>query len=676
MQEKNKNITPGKAKRFFTFRAISAKIFLCCLINCIILIIVISLVLSGTINSTTEEYTLASVKSDLYHIEDIITNHESAHWYIGEDGALYCNNVRIGDGLEDDAYLSPFEEAEYKTGSFCYAFMKVNGENDPDNGFYVRVAGTVLDENGDSLVGTFMDSDIAATLDEEGEYHDVHGSGQDETLRYYRALYNSDGEIVGALLVGKNMAALNNIANNSSRSMYAVIIIVIILTALFMFLITKKWTRSVDKTIVYLKRIGDGELPEDPLVLNTRDEIGEVASAVNEMVRSLKENRRLGAELEVAKDLQANLLPKTFPPFPSRTDFDLYASMHPAREVGGDFYDFFMTHDNKLVLIIADVSGKGIPAALFMVITRTLIKEHAKTGMPANDVLTLTNNILCEGNSSGLFVTAWLGIIDLDNGDVEFANAGHNPPIIEHNDNFSYLKCTADFVLAGMDGTIYHNQHLHLDSGDILYLYTDGVTEACNTEFRQYGEKRLINFISEKHGGLDMQELCIDIKADVDSFSAGTEQFDDMTMLAVKFTGGGSASYEKTLPATIANIEVLIDFINEKLLKHNFSKPVITQINVAVDEILSNIANYAYSGIEGTVRVVLQFPADSDQVIMKFIDGGLPYNPLEKEDPDITLGVEDRPIGGLGIYIVKKTMDNVEYTYDNGKNILTLTKSI
>ena len=194
-----------------------------------------------------------------------------------------------------------------------------------------------------------------------------------------------------------------------------------------------------------------------------------------------REKERIGAELHVATQIQADMLPRIFPPFPERREFDIYASMNPAKEVGGDFYHFFLLDNRHFAVVIADVSGKGVPAALFMVIAKTLIKSHAQFGNEPADIFTITNNQLCEGNEAGLFVTAWMGILDLHTGDLSCVNAGHNPPLIRRRDGaFEYIKMKPGFVLAGLEDMQYTQTQLHLDTGDTLFLYTDGVTEAEN----------------------------------------------------------------------------------------------------------------------------------------------------------------------------------------------------
>ena len=213
-------------------------------------------------------------------------------------------------------------------------------------------------------------------------------------------------------------------------------------------------------------------------------------------------------------------------------------TMHPAKEVGGDFYDFYFVGENRLGFLIADVSGKGIPAAMFMMTAKTIIKGYAESGKSIDEVFTTANAKLCESNEAGMFVTAWMGVLDITNGNVEFANAGHNPPLVRHADgSFEYLKSKPGFILAGMEGMKYRKNGLVLSPGDEIYLYTDGVTEATNSENELYGEERLLNLLNTLQG-LTGEEVCRAVKADIDAFSGDAPQFDDITMLYLKYNGG------------------------------------------------------------------------------------------------------------------------------------------
>ena len=243
------------------------------------------------------------------------------------------------------------------------------------------------------------------------------------------------------------------------------------------------------------------------------------------------------AELNVASNIQRDMLPNIFPAFPDRSEFDVYATMDPAKEVGGDFYDFFMIDQTHLAVVIADVSGKGVPAALFMVIAKTIIRNQAQSSLSPAEIFTRANEQLCENNGEGLFVTAYLGILDLRTGVLTYANAGHNPPLIQQSgDRFEWLKLRPGFVLAGMEGMRYKEFQVTLKPGDCLFLYTDGVTEATNAALELYGEKRLEAVLnSDAAQGLAPDQLLPYLKSQVDLFAAGAPQADDITMLGLQF---------------------------------------------------------------------------------------------------------------------------------------------
>lgn len=279
---------------------------------------------------------------------------------------------------------------------------------------------------------------------------------------------------------------------------------------------------------------------------HTKDEIGELAHDFNRMMGDIEnyvmnirtvtaEKERIGAELSIATQIQANMLPCIFPAFPERNEFDIYATMNPAKEVGGDFYDFFMVDDRHLAIVMADVSGKGVPAALFMVIGKTLIKDHTTPGKDLGEVFTEVNELLCESNSEGLFITAFEGVIDLSSGAFRYVNAGHEIPYICKKDGkFEPYKIRAGFVLAGMEGMKYKCGELELEPGDKIFQYTDGVTEATNANNELYGMDRLTEILGE-NSALAPTELLPVIKNDIDRFVGEAPQFDDITMLCLEY---------------------------------------------------------------------------------------------------------------------------------------------
>ena len=233
-------------------------------------------------------------------------------------------------------------------------------------------------------------------------------------------------------------------------------------------------------------------------------------------------------------------MPNIFPPFPDRKEFDIYATMNAAKEVGGDFYDFYLLDENHLVITIADVSGKGIPAALFMMISKTILKNFSMTMTNPEDfsaVMTLANNQLCQNNDAMMFVTVFMGMLDLKTGEFIFVNGGHNPPLLykKSANEYNYLEVKRNFVLGGMDDLDFVQQKIKLEKGDAIFLYTDGVTEALNKKNDQYGEKNLRDCLNRSEKNLSVEELLHFVRADVDKHVDGAEQSDDITMLILKF---------------------------------------------------------------------------------------------------------------------------------------------
>jgi len=333
------------------------------------------------------------------------------------------------------------------------------------------------------------------------------------------------------------------VSRDVSLSVFTVLQIVIFgaLFVLIYFLVRKLVVKNIHKVNTSLSAITEGKLDT---VVDVRSHVefdslsNDINATVDTLKRYIKEaEERIDAELAFAKAIQHSALPSVFPPYPNRKEFEIYATMHTAKEVGGDFYDFYFIDDDNLAFLMADVSGKGIPAAMFMMQSKTIIKSCAESGMSVEQVFTVANEKLCEGNDAGMFVTAWMGILNVKTGKVLFANAGHNPPLVKHADGtYEYLKTRAGFVLAGMEGVRYRKNELELAPGDAIYLYTDGVTEATDANNALYGEDRL-HTVLEKYKDAAPQVICDEVKRDVDAFVGEAPQFDDITMLALKYNG-------------------------------------------------------------------------------------------------------------------------------------------
>ncbi|MCL2231352.1 MAG: SpoIIE family protein phosphatase, partial [Treponema sp.] len=321
---------------------------------------------------------------------------------------------------------------------------------------------------------------------------------------------------------------------------------------------------------------------------------------------------------------------------------------------------------------------KGVPSALYMVIAKTIIKEACMNAAGCNedalcakknpfDVIVTVNEKLCENNENAMFVTAIVGILNIPTGKFKFINAGHNPPIVRRNGNFEYLRNEPCLVLGFLENAKYEQYEMTLEKGDILYLYTDGVTEAMNNKKEMYGEEKLLETVKNCRV-LSPKDILLSVKNDVDAFSCGVEQSDDITMLCVKMLD----RKELQIDADITKLNEIFQFINKELEKHGFSSMQIKEIDVAAEEIFVNIVNYAYDQKGGKVLITIY---NEGKTVIRFEDMGKPYNPLSQKEPDLEKNLLERDIGGLGIYLVKKIMDTVTYRRSGGKNILEITKT-
>ena len=457
---------------------------------------------------------------------------------------------------------------------------------------------------------------------------------------------------------------------------------ILIFATLFVFiyiLIKRVIINNLEKINDTLGRITRGDL-NITVDVRSSQEFSSLSDDINSTVSTLKRYiaeaaARIDKELEYAKQIQLSALPKNFPDDES---LGIYAQMIAAKEVGGDFYDYYKLSDSTVAFLVADVSGKGIPAAMFMMTAKTIIKDLAESGLPLNEIFTKANEKLCENNESGMFVTAWMGILDVNTGKLQFANAGHNPPLLKHADgSFEYLKARAGFVLAGMEGVRYRASELTLCSGDRLFLYTDGVPEATNADNKLYGEERLLQFMNQ-NVTVEADEILPKLKASIDEFVGDAPQFDDITMLLLdyKFQKGGEYMTNKIFKAQTESLSDVLGYVDLMLEKYECSMKIQTAVCVAIEEVFVNVARYAYKDGEGDVSLGIGFDNESRTITFRMADKGVPFNPLAKPDPDITLSADERDIGGLGIFITKKTMDSIEYTYENGENILIMRKKI
>ena len=388
-------------------------------------------------------------------------------------------------------------------------------------------------------------------------------------------------------------------------------------------------------------------------------------------VTAVKE--RMENELEIARGIQMSMLPKIFPPFPERSDIDIYASIVPAKEVGGDLYDFYI-RDEKLYFCIGDVSGKGVPASLVMAVTRSLFRTVSGHEKSPGRIVTTMNDSMSEMNESSMFVTFFCGVLDLKTGHLRYCNAGHNAPVLL-NSTKALLPVEPNIPLGIMQGMVFKEQETDLSFDDAVFLYTDGLTEAENAAHELFGEGRMLDALSGLKGSRSHQEQMQKAVAD---FVGDAPQSDDLTMLIIHYLNEVKPDEKERhllIHNDIQQIPQLAGFVEaiaqEKKLDHSLS----LSLNLALEEAVSNVIMYAYpKGTDGLVDIEAIIRDDSLSLIVS--DSGIPFNPTEVPDADISLDAEDRPVGGLGIYMVRNIMDSVSYERTEGKNILTMTKQL
>jgi len=388
-------------------------------------------------------------------------------------------------------------------------------------------ADTVTVENATDFVSGLSDTENKTVL----QYETPDGQS------FYYMKDTVEGYIVVGCISENETFFSRDISVYISAFMQLVVFFVLFL--LVFFLLKNIIVNNIHKINQSLAKITGGDL-ETRVEVQANEEFANLSHDINTTVSRLKEyisdaEKRIDQELAFAKSIQHSAIPTVFPPFPNHREFDIFASMDTAKEVGGDFYDFYLLGRNHLVFTVADVSGKGIPAALFMMTAKTMIKSYAESGLSVAEVFTLSNEKLCESNEAGMFVTAWMGILNLKTGVVKYANAGHNPPAVRHKDgSFSFLQSRRGFVLAGMEGITYLENEVALAPGDEIFLYTDGVTEATDSKDQLLGDARLLSTLNQ-NANLSAEGLCRAVKKDIDCFVGEVPQFDDITMLSLKF---------------------------------------------------------------------------------------------------------------------------------------------
>ncbi len=388
---------------------------------------------------------------------------------------------------------------------------------------------------------------------------------------------------------------------------------------------------------------------------------------------------RMQEELNVGRDIQRSMLPRVFPAFPDRKELELYAVLEPALEIGGDLYDFFLVDDYRLCFVIGDVSGNGVPAALFMAMTKIMVKTRASSDPSPASIVTHVNDALSAENDSCMFVTLYLGILNLRDGTLLTTNAGHNPPLLKRrNGEFEWLTAQDGPLVGPMPGIAFKESLIQLSPGDELFFYTDGVTEADNKRRELFGKDRL-KAVLDQSKAVSVVDRIGEVMKAVKTFAGGAPQADDITILGIRYLGVAPSDvavsvFRQTMLNRLALIPMIQTAFERYVAQWERAKPLIPTLNMALDDLLNNVVQYAFPNDPTAHTIVVEGEVRDECVTLTITDDGIPFNPLTVATPDLSLLLHEREVGGLGIHLIRSMFDEVTYHRNVGRNVLTVKK--
>ena len=474
------------------------------------------------------------------------------------------------------------------------------------------------------------------------------------------------------------------------NTMIGILVVGLLLMLMSFSSIFTKQLEPLEELAWQAETIASGRFDEDITESDRNDEIGKLTNSFRHMQQSLvqqmdelkqinEQKGRIEGELKIARDIQMAMLPKIFPPYPDRTDIDVFGQLNPAKEVGGDLFDFYI-RDEKLFFCIGDVSGKGIPASLYMVVTKALFRTVSSHEASPEKIIYALNEVLSQDNDSNMFVTFFAGVLDLPTGRLHYCNAGHDAPVLIGHTGAGMLPVDSNLPIGVMPGWKFSRQETLMDPDTTIFLYTDGLNEAENINHQQFEMTRVI----EVARGLQQKEefkptvIVKQMMESVRKFVGEADQSDDLTMLALQYTKHQEdLTYQRSLTLTndLKRVPRLNSFIDEVCEANGFDMATTMQINLAIEEAVVNVMNYAYpEGTKGDITI--ETKANKSEMSFIISDTGKPFDPTAKAEVDITLSAEDRSIGGLGIHLIRQIMDHINYERVDGHNILTLIKKL
>jgi len=476
-----------------------------------------------------------------------------------------------------------------------------------------------------------------------------------------------------------------------------VVIVLGLVGLVFLLIVIVLISNSITRPLRVLARstrdIAKGNFDFELAPVKSKDEVGRLTDSfiyakealkkyIKELTETTAAKERMESELKVAHDIQMGILPKIFPPFPDKHELDVYALLKPAKEVGGDFYDFFFIDDDHFCFTIGDVSDKGVPAALFMAVTKTLIKNIAKeVGGYPDEILNRVNKEICEDNDSCMFVTIFFAILNIKTGEIYYANGGHNPPLIIRQNGVELLKVDSGTAIGILETAVYKRAKLTLEPNDAICMYTDGVTEAFNEKSELFSEEKLKKEVTIHKEGC-AKDFVDQILHEVRLFSQKVKQSDDITIMLLryfsakkKFSQDLGKSKSFILRNDLSEIPNLANNVREFGERNKLSDKIISDLTLALEERVVNIISYAYQDSVGH-DITIDISLKDKELTLEVKDDGQPFNPLEVPEPDIEKPLHERKVGGLGIFLINTLMDEVEYRREEGLNILVMKKKI
>lgn len=475
-----------------------------------------------------------------------------------------------------------------------------------------------------------------------------------------------------------------------TNTIIGIVIVGLLLMLMVFNSVISKQLEPLEELAYQAESIASGRFDEELSDLDRNDEIGQLSQSFHNMQQSLirqikelqeinEQKGRIEGELKIARDIQMAMLPKIYPPYPERNDLDVFGQLTPAKEVGGDLFDFFI-RDEKLFFCIGDVSGKGIPASLYMVVTKALFRTVSNHEASPERIVHSLNEVLSKDNDSNMFVTLFVGVLDLPTGRMHYCNAGHDAPLLIGHTGAGLLPVDPNLPVGVMSGWKFSKQETMMDPDTTIFLYTDGLNEAENINHQQFDMSRVIEMARKLQQENNFKPTVVvkEMTDAVHQFVGEADQSDDLTMMALQYTKRQeNITYQRSLTLTndLKRVPRLNTFIDEVCEANGFDMATTMQINLAIEEAVVNVMNYAYpKGTKGDITI--EAKANTSELSIIISDTGKPFDPTAKAEVDITLSAEDRSIGGLGIHLIRQIMDHINYERIDGHNVLTLMKKL